>query len=202
MIKIILADDHSIIRNGLRAMLSSRNDIEIIEEAENGKEVLGLLRNKEADIVVMDINMPEMNGIETTRKITAEFPKVKVVCMSMHEETSIIKEMVEAGAMAYLFKDSKQEELLRAIDTVFAGRKYYNPEIFDLLLKTERDESSNTVVLTEREKEILKLICEEFTNPEIAEKLILSVRTIDTHRRNILQKLDVKNTAGLVKYAI
>ncbi|MGZ3903621.1 MAG: response regulator [Bacteroidia bacterium] len=201
MIKIIIADDHSIIRDGLRAMLEKNNFCKIVGEAANGEELLELLKSTPCDIVCTDISMPKMDGVEATRLIVKNFPKVKVMCLSMHEEAAFIKQMMEAGAVGYVFKDSPSEELQTAIEAVNAGKKYFNQKLFDILLNMES--SGKTVsVLSSREKEILKLIAEEYTNPEIAEKLFLSVRTVDTHRQNLIQKLDVKNTAGLVKYAI
>lgn len=201
MIKIIIADDHSIIRDGLRAMLEKNNFCKIVGEAANGEELLDLLKSTPCDVVCTDISMPKMDGVEATRLIVKNFPKVKVMCLSMHEEAAFIKQMMEAGAVGYVFKDSPSEELQAAIEAVNGGKKYFNQKLFDILLNMES--SGKTVsVLSSREKEILKLIAEEYTNPEIAEKLFLSVRTVDTHRQNLIQKLDVKNTAGLVKYAI
>ncbi|MGZ3862885.1 MAG: response regulator [Bacteroidia bacterium] len=201
MISIIIADDHSIIRDGLRAMLEKNNFCKIVGEAANGEELLELLKSTPCDIVCTDISMPKMDGVEATKQIVKNFPKIKVMCLSMHEEAGFIKQMMEAGAVGYVFKDSPSEELQTAIEAVNSGKKYFNQKLFDILLNMES--SGKTVsVLSSREKEILKLIAEEYTNPEIAEKLFLSVRTVDTHRQNLIQKLDVKNTAGLVKYAI
>lgn len=201
MIKIIIADDHSLIRDGLKAMLQKDNFCSIMGEAANGIELLELLKKVECDVVCTDISMPEMDGVEATTFITKNFPKVKVVCLSMHEEVSFIKQMMEAGAAGYVFKDAPREELQLAIETVNKGKKYFNQKLFDILLNVESNGKEENV-LSSREKEILKLIAEEYTNPEIAGKLFLSVRTIDTHRQNLIQKLNVKNTAGLVKYAI
>ena len=201
MIKIIIADDHSLIRDGLKAMLQKDNFCSIVGEAANGNELLELLKKVECDVVCTDISMPEMDGVEATTFITKNFPKVKVVCLSMHEEVAFIKQMMEAGAAGYVFKDAPREELQLAIETVYKGKKYFNQKLFDILLNVESNGKEENV-LSSREKEILKLIAEEYTNPEIAEKLFLSVRTIDTHRQNLIQKLNVKNTAGLVKYAI
>ena len=201
MIKIIIADDHSLIRDGLKAMLEKDNFCEIVGEAANGNELLDLLKSVNCDVVCTDISMPEMDGIEATAFITKNFPKIKVVCLSMHEEVAFIKQMMEVGAAGYVFKDAPKEELQLAIETVYKGKKYFNQKLFDILLNVESN-GKDINVLSSREKEILKLIAEEYTNPEIAEKLFLSVRTVDTHRQNLIQKLNVKNTAGLVKYAI
>lgn len=201
MITIIIADDHSIIRDGLRAMLEKDDFCKIVGEASNGEELLELLKSTACDVVCTDISMPVMNGVEVTAQITKHFPKTKVMCLSMHEEATFIKQMMEAGAVGYVFKDSSKEELKEAIKAVHSGKKYFNQKLFDILLNMESG-GKEVGILSSREKEILKLIAEEYTNPEIAEKLFLSVRTVDTHRQNLIQKLDVKNTAGLVKYAI
>lgn len=201
MVKIIIADDHSIIRDGLRAMLEKDDFCKIVGEAANGEELLELIKNTPCDVVCTDISMPVMDGVEATRQITKKFPGVKVMCLSMHEEAAFIKQMMEVGAVGYVFKDSSKEELKEAIQAVQNGKKYFNQKLFDILLNMESS-GKGVSVLSSREKEILKLIAEEYTNPEIAEKLFLSVRTVDTHRQNLIQKLDVKNTAGLVKYAI
>jgi len=201
VIKIIIADDHSIIRDGLKAMLEKNDFCRIVGEAANGEELLELLKTTTCDVVCTDISMPVMDGVEATKQIVKNFPKVKVMCLSMHEEAGFIKKMMEAGAVGYVFKDSSKDELKEAIQAVESGKKYFNQKLFDILLNMESG-GKEISVLSSREKEILKLIAEEYTNPEIAEKLFLSVRTVDTHRQNLIQKLDVKNTAGLVKYAI
>lgn len=201
MINIIIADDHSIIRDGLKAMLEKNDFCRIVGEAANGEELLELLKTTPCDVVCTDISMPVMDGMEATRQIMKHFPKTRVMCLSMHEEAGFIKKMMEAGAVGYVFKDSTKDELKEAIQAVHSGKKYFNQKLFDILLNMESG-GKEISVLSSREKEILKLIAEEYTNPEIAEKLFLSVRTVDTHRQNLIQKLDVKNTAGLVKYAI
>jgi DNA-binding NarL/FixJ family response regulator len=201
MIKIVIADDHSIIRDGLKAMLEKNNHFTIVAEAADGSELLNILQKTACDVVCTDISMPNMDGVEATRLIAKNFPKVKVMCLSMHEEAGYIKKMMEAGAVGYVFKDSPKEELEAAIEAVHSGKKYFNQKLFDILLNMESG-GKEVSVLSSREKEILKLIAEEYTNAEIAEKLFLSVRTVDTHRQNLIQKLNVKNTAGLVKYAI
>ena len=199
MIRILLADDHSIIRDGLKSMLASADDIEIVGEAGNGEEVMNFLSSNEVDVILMDISMPLMNGIDTTRMIADYYSKVNVLALSIHEQYDFIKYMINAGAKGYVSKEAEKEEILDAIYTVFSGKKFYSDKIIE---KLTSETKNNKSVLTEREKEILKLIAEELSNVEIAERLFLSVRTVDTHRRNIIQKLDVKNTAGMVKYAV
>ncbi len=202
MIKIIIADDHSIIRDGLKAMLEKNAAFEVVGEAANGKELIDLIGKISCDVICTDISMPVMDGVEATKYLTKKFPRIKIICLSMHEQIDYIKKMIDAGAVGYIFKDSSKEELEKAIETVHAGKKYFNQKLFDILLSSEKSHADGEIVLSDREKEILKLISEEYTNAEIAEKLFLSVRTVDTHRQNLLQKLNVKNTAGLVKYAI
>ena len=202
MIKIIIADDHSIIRDGLKAMLEKNAALKVVGEAANGKELIELIGKIPCDVICTDISMPVMDGIEATKYLTKKFPKIKIVCLSIHEQIDYIKKMIDAGAVGYIFKDAPKEELEMAIKTVYAGKKYFNQKLFDILLSSEKSGLDNETVLSDRENEILKLISEEYTNLEIAEKLFISVRTVDTHRQNLLQKLNVKNTAGLVKYAI
>ncbi len=202
MINIIIADDHSVIRNGLKAMLEGNSSMTIVGEAANGKELIALLGKKSCDVVCTDISMPEMDGVEATKYIMKHFPKIKVICLSMHEQIDFIKKIIDAGATGYVFKDLSKEEFQTAIETVHGGKKYFNPKLFDILLSAETNSGKDEIVLSDREKEILKLIAEEYTNTEIAKKLFVSIRTVDTHRQNLLQKLDVRNTAGLVKYAI
>lgn len=206
IIQIIIADDHSIIRDGISALLKGGKQIEVAGTAANGREVIELLRTISADIVIMDINMPHCNGLEATKIITKEFPDVKVIALTMYDQSDSVKTMVEAGAWGYLFKDSTREELIDAIETVFKGRKYFNNKIFELLLMnsenaTEENETEKSI-LTIREKEVLKLIAAEMTSQQIADKLFLSIKTVNAHRRNLIQKAGVKNTAGLVKYAL
>jgi DNA-binding NarL/FixJ family response regulator len=205
MTRIIIADDHSIIRDGLKSLLGDVKDVMVTGEAANGMEVLALLQSSLADIVIMDINMPVMNGIETTKRIKKEFPEVKIITLSMYNQSDTIKTMVEEGVWGYLLKDSGKAELLEAINSVMQGRKYFNNEIFELLLmnpENSKPSASDENILTTREKEILKLIAEEYASKEIADKLFLSINTVNAHRRNLIQKLGTKNTAALVRYAV
>jgi DNA-binding NarL/FixJ family response regulator len=210
-IKVLLADDHKIIRIGLRGILEREEDMEVVGEAESGTEVLDMLQNMVTDVVLMDIDMGRSNGTETTRKVRAMFPDVRVLALTMHEEAEHIIYMLEAGASGYLLKNVGREELLSAIRTVVQGNSYFSHTVSATLLKAITDLKSKPASaskqasgspLSDREIEVLKLIAQEHSNGEIAEKLFISIRTVDTHRRNILEKLQVKNTAGLVKYAI
>ncbi|MFL5752278.1 MAG: response regulator [Bacteroidia bacterium] len=206
MVKIIIADDHSIIRDGITALLNGEKNLQVIGHATNGIEVVELLKKNKAEVVIMDINMPLCNGLEATKKISAEFPGVRVIALTMYDQSDSIKSMVDAGAWGYLLKDSTKEELIMAIESVAQGRKYFNNAIFDMLLmnseNTREEQQPGNSILTTREKEVLKMIAEEYTSQEIADKLFLSIKTVNAHRRNLIQKLGTKNTAGLVKYAL
>lgn len=213
-IKILIADDHQIIRDGIRALVKDAPDIEIVGEAENGRHAIEMLQTRHVDMVIMDVNMPEMNGIDATTQIAKLYPNIPVLCLSMHDEVEYISKMLQAGAAGYILKNSGKQELLNAIHKIRAGEKYFSSDVSYAMLMTyiggmnqpgqvhQRGGSKGTVQLTKRELEIIKLISGEMTNQEIADKLSISLRTVDTHRRNLLQKLGVKNTAGLVRYAI
>lgn len=210
MIKVLLADDHQIIKDGIRSLLKDVDDITIVGETENGKQVIEELgKTAEIDVVLLDINMPEMNGIEAAAYIKSKFPKVKILALTMHEEEEYISKILQSGALGYILKKTGKEELIAAIRTVNEGKSYVSKEVGNILFEKiikgnpgTDSQNSESPILTLREKEILNLIANEFTNPEIAEKLFISARTVDAHRRNLLEKLGVKNTAGLVKYAI
>lgn len=206
MIRVITVDDHKIFRDGIASLLATDPNMEIVGEAENEEQLLKLLEQQDADVILMDIHLKDSNGINITSRIKKEKPDIKVLAFSMHNQVDYVIKMLEAGASGYLIKDAGKEEMIRAINVVASGNTYYSNEISTLILqalnKKNEPESKRNSTLTKREIEILKLIANEYSNPEIAEKLHISVRTVDTHRRNLLEKLDVKNTAGLVKYAI
>lgn len=210
-IRVLLVDDHKMIRDGIRALLEDVAEIQVVDEADNGKEALDLIRAGELkpDVVVMDVRMPQMSGIEATRIISEEFPDLPVLSLSMHDEVEYISKMLQAGAHGYMLKNAGKQELVMAIKKVANGEKYFSSEVSYAMMmnyiagdgKKDRGPRDN-VQLTKREEEIIKLIASEMTNQEIADKLSISLRTVDTHRRNLLQKLGVKNTAGLVRFAI
>lgn len=206
MIRVITVDDHKIFRDGIASLLATDPNMEMVGEAENEEQLLKLLEQQDADVILMDIHLKDSNGINITSRIKKEKPDIKVLAFSMHNQVDYVIKMLEAGASGYLIKDAGKEEMIRAINVVASGNTYYSNEISTLILqalnKKNEPESKRNSTLTKREIEILKLIANEYSNPEIAEKLHISVRTVDTHRRNLLEKLDVKNTAGLVKYAI
>ena len=205
-IKVIIADDHPVFRNGLENILKHVKTIGQIKQAGNGREVIDMLENGLAEIVFMDINMPVMDGITATRTIKKQFPFVKVIALSMHDDREHIKEMFTAGAVGYLLKNTTKEEVEDAIKTVMNGESFYTKEVSDVLLKnilsTQPKNHTITDPLSDREIEVLRLICKQFSTKEIAEQLFISERTVENHRIKLLQKTGSKNIAGLVFYAI
>lgn len=207
-IKIIIADDHEMYRDGFRLMLTKQKDIQLVAEAENGRELFELVAEYKPDVVVTDIKMPLMDGIEAAKKITENFPDTGVICLSMFDEDDLIIDMLEAGAKGYLLKNSGKEQIAEAIKTVYNGDVYYckttSRKLTGLIAKSKFNPYAKKpkVEFSEREKEIIELICKEKSNKEIAEKLFLSVRTVEGHRLNILEKMGVKNSVGVVIYAM
>jgi DNA-binding NarL/FixJ family response regulator len=203
-IRIIIADDHQLFRNGLKMLLEASPEFEITGEASNGEEFLRILKNCTADIVLMDINMPEMDGIEATRKGLKLCPSLAVIALSMYGEEEYYYKMVDAGAKGFLLKDSDISEVKEAILTVRKGSSYFSQELlYHVIQKIKHRESeSKSANLSKREKEILFKICEGLSNQEIAETLFISKRTVDKHRANLLGKTNSKNTASLILFAI
>ena len=201
---IIIADDHQLFRNGLKMLLESIPDFEIAGEASNGEEFLQLLKNYPADIALMDINMPEMDGIEATRRGLKICPTISVIALSMYGEEEYYYKMVDAGAKGFVLKDSDISEVKEAIITVRKGGSYFSQELlYHVIQKIKHRESeSKSANLSKREKEILLKICEGLSNQEIAESLFISKRTVDKHRANLLGKTNSKNTASLILFAI
>jgi DNA-binding NarL/FixJ family response regulator len=206
-VKIILADDHRIMREGLRALLEKEAGIEVIAEADNGRTTVELSRELNPDVVVIDIGMPDLNGIDATRQIVSESPAVKVIALSMHSDRKFVREMLSAGASGYLLKDSAFEELGIALTTVINNQTYLSPKIAntvvkDYLGKVEPKESKVSPALTKREREVLQLIAEGKTTKDIASHLYVSIKTIETHRKQIMDKVGLNSVAELTKYAI
>jgi DNA-binding NarL/FixJ family response regulator len=208
-IKLLITDDHQIVRDGIVALLQSNEQFLITGVAHNGKMALELVEKLHPHIVIMDVSMPVMDGITSTRLIRERHPEIKVLALTMTNELEHIKNMIAAGASGYLLKNSGKEELITAINEVLAGREYFSGEVKDAIVREMiKKKNSNDrlagepIPLTLREKDVLQLIVKEFTNYEIAGKLFISVRTVDAHRRNLLEKTGARNTAGLVKYAI
>lgn len=208
MIRIIISDDHKIIRDGIKALLRDIKEFHIAGEAENGLKTIDQIDLLKPDVILMDISMPGMSGIECTLKIKSTHPEIKILVLSMSKEEEHIRKMLEAGASGYILKNTGKEELIKAIKAVSEGNYYFSNDVTESLMKeilfpSHSDINKTTKVeLTERETEILSLISMEYTNSEIAEKLFLSIRTIDAHRRNILGKTGCRNTAGLVRFGI
>jgi len=206
-IEIILADDHNIMREALRVLLEKESDMKVIGEAADGQLALRLAQEKRPDVVIMDISMPGLNGIETTRKITAKVSGVKVIALSAYSDRRFISHMFKAGASGYLLKDCLFEELAVAIRTVAKNQVYVSPKIADVVVKgfihrSLKDDSTVFSILTDREREVLQLLSEGKTTKQIASLLKVSVKTIETHRQHIMDKLDIRSIAGLTKYAL
>ncbi|MCB0657383.1 MAG: response regulator transcription factor [Saprospiraceae bacterium] len=206
MIRIFIADDHKIFRDGLVSLLSREDDMIVVAQAASGKEVLEQLHTVSPDLLILDIHMPGMPGEAICKWVKEQSPQMPVLVLSMHDESTYILKMLEAGASGYLLKEAGATELLQAIRTVAKGDTYYSQHvsqtILHQLIRGKQQRETNRIPLTKRELEVLRLIAEEYSNQEIADKLFISVRTVDTHRTNIIDKLDVKNTAGLVRYAL
>jgi DNA-binding NarL/FixJ family response regulator len=202
----MLADDHAIVRSGLRALLDREPGIEVIAEAGNGRDAIRVAHEKIPDIIVMDISMPVMNGIEATLRITSEMAGVKVLCLSMHAERHFVSGMLQAGATGYLTKDCASEELVRAIGAVMAQQTYISPAVASSLVEGLRVQTHGRCpaesLLTRREREVLELLAEGHSTKQIAARLHRSIKTVGTHREHLMQKLAVDNVAGLIRYAI
>ena len=206
-VKILLADDHKIMRDGLRSLIEKRPGLQVVAEAENGQTAIKLNRKFRPDVIVMDINMPDLNGIDATRQIVSDAPTVKVIALSMHSDKKFVREMLSAGASGYLLKDAAFEELGTALATVINNQTYLSPKIADTVVKdylgkVEPKESKVSPALTKREREVLQLIAEGKTTKDIASQLYVSIKTIETHRKQIMDKVGLNSVAELTKYAI
>ncbi len=198
-IKVLVVDDHPMVLEGIRSMLLQISFVEITGTAPNAYEAIEKIKENSPDIVITDINMPEVSGIELTVKIRKEFPAVRVVAMSTFKERSYISQMIQSGASGYLVKSASREEIEEAILSVFEGKLYMSLDIN--LSAADKVELNAVPVLSSREKEVLQLIADGFTNPQIATKLFISLHTVDSHRKNLLTKFAVNNTASLIKLA-
>jgi len=206
-VRIVLADDHGIVLDGVHAMLEREPELEVIGKVTDGSQALRLSREQVPDMVIMDLTMPEMSGIEATRLITAERPAVKILCLSMHSDHGFVMAALEAGASGYVLKDGAQKELLHAIRTVMKGQVYLSPGIAGMVVDVAKSKTAANVppvvaMLTEREREVLLLLAQGETTKEIAFRLHLSVKTVGTHRRHIMDKLNIHGVAALTKFAI
>ena len=207
-IKLLLADDHAMMREGLKSLIQKESDMAVVGEAGNGNETIELAKKAGAHVVVMDVAMPDLNGIEAARKILKDNPSIKVVALSGHANREFVREMLKAGASAYVLKSRAYEELVRAIREVVKGKKYLSPDIargvVDEYVEMSSSKSKNPafVVLTDREREVLQLLAEGRSTKELADALAVSVKTVETHRHNIMEKLNLHSVAELTKYAI
>jgi DNA-binding NarL/FixJ family response regulator len=207
---VVLVEDHKIVRDGIKALILDEGSIEIIGEASSGLDCENLLKHLHPDVVLMDINLPDTTGIALTKKLMVEKPDLSIIMLSMHMGSEFITNSIEAGAKGYLPKTTSQEELVAAIKSVASGKEYYNDEVSEILLKNYISKTKNAskerveqaIQLTKRELEILVLFARGFSNKEIAAELFISVRTVESHKNNIMQKLEIKSTVELVKYAI
>lgn len=205
--RIFIVDDHRIVRDGLRALIEKESDLEMVGMAENGRQAIRMIRKVKPDVVLMDIAMPDLNGIDATTQIVNEVSGVRVIALSMHSERQLIDGMLRAGASGYLLKESAFEELIKAIRIVCAGKKYLSPEVTDIVLQdyfhqTKRNGGPHGTVLTLREREVLQLVVEGNTTRGIASQLHVSVKTVESHRSKIMKKLNLYTVAELTKYAI
>lgn len=207
MLKILLVDDHEIIRDAIRAYFSENDEMELAAEASNGAEALQLMEKTTYDLILTDINMPVMDGLELMKNISQQYPEQNVLVLSMFSENIQIKQMIEYGANGYVLKNVSKNDLFTAIRDITSGKDYYSKEVYDVLIKSmakraPKQRLTMDATLSEREKEVLVLITQELSNQEIADKLFISIRTVETHKRNLLEKTGCKNVAGLVMYAV
>jgi DNA-binding NarL/FixJ family response regulator len=203
MIRILLADDHALVRHGFRMILAAQPDMEIAGEAGNGREAVELAQKLKPDVVVMDVTMPELNGIEATRRLIELSPRSRVLALSMHKDAVYVREILRAGARGYLLKDSADSDLLAAVRAVAKGEGYLSPGVSDAVLSDYRRHVTDPLdLLTTREREVLQLIAEGKTNKEIATSLNLSVYTVEAHRGRLMEKLNLHSTGELVRFAV
>ena len=203
-VKLLVVDDYPILRGGIISLLEKAENIEVICEAANGKEALACIETDKPDVVLMDINTDGKLDITTTETIKQRWPEIKVLAFSMHEEVQVIRRMLKAGASGYILKNAAHQEVLRAIETVMEGGNYYGQEVLDIMTQsiTSDGEVEREIVLSNREKEVLHFVAKEYTNQEISDKINISLRTVETHKRNLIKKLRVKNVVGLVRFAL
>jgi two-component system response regulator NreC len=207
-IRLVIADDHEIFRDGLSLMLSKQQHIQLAGQAENGRELISLVNKVHPDVIMTDVKMPVMDGIEATRSLLAQYPDLKIIALSMFDEENLIVDMLEAGAKGYLLKNADKQEILDAIHSVYEDKNYYchhtSSKLASLISKSKFNpyKKKEPASFTEREIEIIRLICQQLTAQEIADKVFLSKRTVEGHRTRILEKMNVKNTAGVVIYAL
>lgn len=203
-IRLLLVDDHQIVLDGIKALLDDMPGFDCVATTDNGQKALDLLKIFEIDVILMDIDMPVMNGMEATKAVKKDYPSIKVISLTQHSEKGMVKQLLECGSDGYLLKNIDQEELATAIRKVFEGQNYFSSEVTMSLAGKTVDKTSTglEVELTEREVEILGLIAEGFSSKQIGDQLFISPRTVDTHRTNLMNKLDIHNIAGLIRFAL
>ncbi len=206
MIRVIVADDHDVVRRGICATLEAVPEVKIVGEASNGREVVRMAAERRPDIVIMDINMPELNGLDATRMIQKELPQVRVLVLSMHESEQLLRQVLEAGARGYVLKSDAGQELVRAIRALESGQVYFTPKVSEMLmtgyLGGSKDSGENVTPLSAREREVVQLLVEGRSNKEVATALGISVKTVETHRARIMEKLNLKAFSDMVRYAV
>lgn len=207
MIKLLVVDDHQMFLDGIKSIFENDRNIEVVAQAKNGKEALEIVQHQAIDLILLDVNMPEMDGIEVCKKVKYTNPNIKILALTMHNQASFLTQMVENGASGYVLKNTGKTELLKAIDALMNGKQFFSKAAAQkLIYKKEKKKTKAQTIeipkISRREKEILTLIVDEFTTQEIANKLFISLSTVETHRSNLLAKLKVRNTAGLVREAV
>jgi len=206
--KVVIAEDHKLFREGLKSMLSARNDLKVVDEAQDGLEAIRCVKRNKPDLLLLDLSMPRLSGISVMRDIKNQFPGVKILALTIHESDQYVLEAFEAGADGYCIKDAGRNELMVAIDSVLEGKTYISPGIADNVMEGYLEESKRLKTkttwdtVTQREREVLKLLAEGYLNKEIAEFLHISVKTVEKHSANIMNKLDLHNASALTAYAI
>lgn len=202
VIKIIIVDDHTVVRRGIRMLLEDVDEFNVVDEATNGVEAIKKCKELSPDIIISDITMPDMTGLELTKTLQKECPKIKVLLLTMHQESEYVINAFKSGAFGYLHKGVQEDEIVTAIIQIMNGEKYYSSEVSEILMQNLINDKKEAEPLTKREQEVLKELIDGLSNKQIASKLFISIRTVDTHRSNIMNKLQVNNTAALVKYAL
>lgn len=206
-IRILLADDHTIVREGIRSLLEDEEDMSVVGEADDGHTAIRITHQLKPDVILMDIAMPLLNGLEATRRIKEDYPEAKVLILTMHENEEYIRQVLASGAMGYILKDAAARDLLGAIRTVHKGEMILSPAVTRLVIEDylrwgDLQPEKNSTILSPREREVLQLIAEGYTNKQIAEILTISIKTVQTHRMNLMKKLDLHDRGELIKYAI
>ena len=206
--RVLLVDDHTVVRQGLRKILESDDEIEIVGEAGDGRSAVDMAQKMRPHVVVMDVALPELNGIEATRQITKKVDGAKVLVLTMHSDDVYVRQSLKAGARGYLLKDSEDLDLIKAVKAIGGGGSFFSPSVSKVLLAgylgdgQGREVEDNLALLTDREREVLQLIAEGKTNKEVANLLSVSINTVETHRKHVMEKLDLHNTAELVRFAV